>query len=283
MVEGRLAAVDEQAGPHQRFVVCLTHVEPIRADQIEMLPWPQPLPADDRLGGHRGTGHDVGGGDRLSQVDCDSRVGVHIRQATGSLGGSVPHHELGAREDGPIGLAQGPTDRPRPDDENLRGLRVSQPRGGQDAVAGGLPLGDEMEIDDRLEGPVDVRIEAHTTIDRWDVRILREDGGGFDCHAEPVDPGRAGEEGVLAPAQHAVSDLCLGKSVPSVERVDDALPGQQLLGLDGNDLHTHETDLRRDNDRRAGMTRERYRPLAAETRSQEAACGLACHIPPRGI
>ena len=60
LAEGAGAGVDEDAGAAHHLVVGLAHVGPVGADAIDVRAGREPGAADQRLGGERGRGDDVG-------------------------------------------------------------------------------------------------------------------------------------------------------------------------------------------------------------------------------
>ena len=78
VVESGVEAVDEDASAFQRRVVGLAHVGAVGADQVEVLAGAEPIAAQHRLGGQRGGGDDVGGGDRLRQIGDGLGAGAPV-------------------------------------------------------------------------------------------------------------------------------------------------------------------------------------------------------------
>ena len=146
----------------------------------------------------------------LSRSVATSVLGKCAAMSSAPGGGAVPDHELA-----PSGRA---SRRPRAstraicpaaDDEDAVGIRRRQQPGGEQRIGRRLPLGDEVEIDDRLQRAVIVAVEVHRPVDRRHLvgGVLGKHRRGLHRHAHPVDPGRTGEQGVGLAVEETVGDL----------------------------------------------------------------------------
>ncbi len=158
------------------------------------------------------------------------------------FGVAVPDEEPGVGEGRAIGRAQAAPYGPGPDDQDRAAVGPRQMTCGQQAVARRFPLGDEAEIDDRLEAAILVRKDRDRPADhRLALRgIAGKHRRGLHRHAQPVDPGRPAEQRVGIAVKESVPDLGLRETVPSGKRVGQPDPVEPRFALgepDDRDAH----------------------------------------------
>ena len=209
--------------------------------------------AEDQGSGRHGAGRDdvglahgplqVGGG-----LGRDLGAGLGGERG-GGLGAAGPQAEARLREARAVGAQQGARHRARPDHQHLPGVGAGQAERAQERVAGRLPLGQEAQVHERLEGAVAVRQQRGHAVDALAPPggVAREDGGGLHQEAEAGDPGGPVEERVGGAGQEHVLHLGAGPAVAVLDGAGDREPVQAGLHLpaDERDAHSRPSAARR--------------------------------------
>ena len=226
VVDGGGAAVDEDARPAHHLVIHLAHVGAIGADQVQMRAGPQPFPLHQRRQGHRRGADDIGMAHGVAQIFGRGDVFMRAFQGQRGLEAAVPDGEMRARKGAAIGLDHRPRHRSCAQDHDLAAVGARQQPGRQQAVAGGLPLGHQMEIHQRRQGARPVVIKGDGPVHRRHAPrgIARKDRGTFDQRAQPVDPGRAVQQRVLVAIQKRVADRGARQEMARQQGIGQPLP-----------------------------------------------------------
>ncbi len=242
MAHGGVETVHEDARTAQACVIGLAHVGAVGADQVHMLAGLQPVPADQRVGGHGGGGHDIGGAHGGLQIVRHLQARTVRGHRVGIGAGAVPDGEARAGKRRSVGLPERPAHGPCPHDQDVLAVGPRQTRGGIEAVAGGLPLGHQMEIHKGGQRAVRVVVKVHRAVDprRAALGIAGKDRGAFHRDPHAVDPRRAVQQRIGAAVQEGIGDLGAGQLVAGLKRRAEAEPVEiGLARVKGNDGQAH--------------------------------------------